>query len=108
MFDETFEEVQNKVKLRRLCKEHKSQVLTDIYVYYITMRMRQHSYAKNQELKKINKTEKKLSKLVITYSVIKLFSTYLVLTLINIILYMYNGLQCFFFRLLKLYNNRTY
>jgi len=38
--------------------------MTDIYVHYITMRMRQYAYAKNQEMKKQNKTKKKLSKLV--------------------------------------------
>ncbi|KAE9530052.1 hypothetical protein AGLY_011514 [Aphis glycines] len=48
------------------CKEHKVEILTNIFVIYITMRMRQFSYMKNQESKKQNKTKKKLSKLMNT------------------------------------------
>lgn len=60
VFEETFEGViQNPAKLKWQYVEHKSKVLTDIYVHYITMRMRHHSYTKNQEGKKINKTKKK-------------------------------------------------
>lgn len=48
------------------CSLHKSEVMKDIFVMYITMRMRQYSYAQNNENKKINKTKKKISKLVTT------------------------------------------
>jgi len=45
---------------------HKSEIVTNIFVLYITMRMRQFSYAKNQPTKKQNKVKKKLPKLVST------------------------------------------
>lgn len=45
---------------------HKSEIMTDIFVMYITMRMRQYSYAQNNENKKSNKSKKKISKLVTT------------------------------------------
>lgn len=68
VFEKTYETVlQNyNIKLRWQCLEHKSKILTDVYTNYITMRMRQHSSAKNQETKKLNKTKKKISKLVIS------------------------------------------
>jgi len=46
------------------CNLHKTEIITDIFIMYITMRMRQYSYTKNQEAKKLNKTKKKISKLV--------------------------------------------
>lgn len=61
-FDDTFEEFfsTENLKLCFPCVDHKTEVLTDICVMYITMRMRQYSWLKNQETKKINKTKKKL------------------------------------------------
>lgn len=68
VFDDTFDEfLQNfNFKLQWGCAKHKSQVMTNIYVQYIVMRMRQYTYAKNQEHKKQNNTKKKLAKLVST------------------------------------------
>jgi len=67
-FDDTFEEFfsTDNLKLCFPCVDHKTEVLTDICVMYITMRMRQYSWLKNQETKKINKTKKKIAKLVVT------------------------------------------
>ncbi|KAF0748906.1 THAP-type domain-containing protein [Aphis craccivora] len=50
VFEKTYETVlENKnLKLKWQCLEHKSKILTDVYTMYTTMRMRQHSYAKNQ------------------------------------------------------------
>lgn len=45
-------------------KEHQIKMLTDIFSYYIIMRMRQFTYIQNQKKKKENKSKKKLSKLV--------------------------------------------
>jgi len=50
-------------KLQWGCAEHKSKVMTDIYVHYITMRMRQYAYAKNQEMKNKIKQQKKTVKI---------------------------------------------
>jgi len=54
VFDDTIDEYLQNInfKLQWGCAEHKSKVMTDIYVHYITMRMRQHAYTKNQEMKK--------------------------------------------------------
>ena len=46
------------------CNDHKSEILTDMFVIYITMRMRQYSYSKNIETKQLNKTKKNYKKLV--------------------------------------------
>jgi hypothetical protein len=68
-----FEETSNEffklnIKLKFACtnSQHQSDMLTNIFTYYITMRMRQYSYMQNQKNQKINKTKKKLSKLVKT------------------------------------------
>jgi len=60
-FDDTFEEFfcTENLKLCFPCVDHKTDVLTHICVMIITMRMRQYSWLKNQETKKINKTKKK-------------------------------------------------
>jgi len=42
-------------------------MITDIFTIYITMRMRQFTYIENQKSNKINRTKKKLSKLVSSY-----------------------------------------
>ena len=41
------------------CSVHKTELLTEIYTMYIVMRMRQYTYIKNIESKKINKAKKK-------------------------------------------------
>jgi len=41
-----------KYKLTFPCGDHKSEIVTNIFVLYITMKMRQFSYAKNQDTKK--------------------------------------------------------
>jgi len=46
------------------CSEHKSEIMTYIISYYITMRMRQHTALQNRELKKKSCLLKKKSKLV--------------------------------------------
>ncbi|XP_050431053.1 uncharacterized protein LOC126839689 [Adelges cooleyi] len=48
------------------CAAHKQNVLTDICTHYIIMRMRQYTFINNQKNKKLNKTKKKLAKLVNT------------------------------------------
>jgi len=48
----------DRVTAREHKQEHKSKVMTDIYVHYITMHIKQYAYAKNQEMKKQNKTKK--------------------------------------------------
>lgn len=67
-FEDTYEEFfqMNDSKLTFPCGLHKTDMLTDIFVTYITMRMRQFSYLNNQDVKKVNKCKKKVSKLVHT------------------------------------------
>jgi hypothetical protein len=45
---------------------HKTEIFIDIFITYINMRMRQHSYARNNEYKKTNKSKKIISKLTTT------------------------------------------
>lgn len=67
VFEETCEDfLSRNFKLTFPCGDHKSEIVTNIFVLYITMRMRQFSYAKNQQTQKQNKVKKKLSKLVST------------------------------------------
>lgn len=69
VFEKTFEEFFKKnINLKFPCtiRQHQTDMLTNIFSYYITMRMRQYSYMQNQANKKLNKTKKKLSKLVKT------------------------------------------
>ncbi|KAF0747308.1 Uncharacterized protein FWK35_00028091, partial [Aphis craccivora] len=64
-FDETCEDFfKNNISLPFPCADHRTQMLSDICVNYLVMRMRQYSYSQNQNNKKLNKTKKKLSKLV--------------------------------------------
>jgi len=53
-FENTFEKIfQNENRILSFpCKQHKVDMFTNIFVIYITMRMRQFSYMKNQESKK--------------------------------------------------------
>lgn len=46
------------------CLEHRTEILTYIISYYVTMRMRQHATLKNRELKNNSCHLKKRSKLV--------------------------------------------
>jgi len=48
------------------CSLHKTDVMSDIITYYITMRMRQYSVFQNREQNKLSSKKKKLSKLVNT------------------------------------------
>jgi len=66
VFEDTFEEFFkiNNLKLIFPCPNYKSCVLSDLFTYYITMRMRQYTYIINQEHKKNNRSKKKLSKLI--------------------------------------------
>ncbi|XP_050063683.1 uncharacterized protein LOC126552788 [Aphis gossypii] len=67
VFDKTCEDFfKNNVHITFPCVDHRTSMLTDITVYYLVMRMRQYSYIENQNNKKLNKTKKKLSKLVNT------------------------------------------
>jgi len=67
VFDKTCEDFfKNNVHVTFPCVEHRTSMLTDICVYYLVMRMRQYSYMANQNNKKLNKTKKKISKLVST------------------------------------------
>jgi len=45
-----------------LCFEHKTDIMTYIISYYITMRMRQHTALQNKDLKKKSSQLKKKSK----------------------------------------------
>lgn len=65
VFEDTFEEFFkiNNLKLIFPCPDHKSRVMSDLFTYYITMRMHQYTYIINQENKKNNRSKKKLSKL---------------------------------------------
>lgn len=66
VFEETYEDVFQNQKLSFPCEIHKVEMISNIFVKYITMRMRQYSFIINQETKKQNKSKKKLSKLVVT------------------------------------------
>jgi len=54
------------IGLKCTCVEHRLEMLTNIFSYYIIMRMRQYTYMVNQNMKKQNNTKKKLSKLVLS------------------------------------------
>jgi len=64
VFEDIFEEFFKKknLNIKFPCTDHKSQVMSNLFTYYITMRMRQYTYIINQENKKNNKSKKKLSK----------------------------------------------
>ncbi|KAF0734603.1 Transposable element P transposase [Aphis craccivora] len=56
VFEETCEDFFSRnFKLTFPCGDHKSEIVTKIFVLYITTTMRQFSYAKNQQTKKQNK-----------------------------------------------------
>jgi hypothetical protein len=65
VFEDTFEEFFkiNNLNLNFPCADHKSNVMSDLFTYYITMRMRQYTYMINQQNKKNNQSKQKLSKL---------------------------------------------
>lgn len=64
VFENTYNEFFSlNIGLKFPCLEHQTDILTNIFSYYITMRMRQYSYLVNQNTKKQCKTKKKLSKL---------------------------------------------
>lgn len=65
VFEDTFEEFFkiNNLKLIFPCPDHKPRVMSDLFTYYMTMRMRQYTYIINQENKKNNRSKKKLLKL---------------------------------------------
>lgn len=66
VFEETQEEFfkNHSMHLKWECSLHKTDIFTNIFVMFITMRMQQYSFTKNIESKKLNRTKKKLSKLV--------------------------------------------
>jgi len=67
VFEDTYNEFFSlNIGLKFPCLEHQADILTNIFSYYITMRMRQYSYLVNQNSTKLSKTKKKLSKLVKT------------------------------------------
>lgn len=67
VFEDTYEQLlQNNQTIQWECTDHKNDIIADMYVLYITMRMRQHSYARNVESNQKNKYKKKLAKLVST------------------------------------------
>jgi len=45
------------------CNDHKTEIMTNIFQYYITMRMKQFTLSQNKQLKKKSYKKKKLSKL---------------------------------------------
>jgi len=48
------------------CSDHKTEIMTNIFQYYITMRMKQFTLSQNKQLKKKSYKKKKLSKLITT------------------------------------------
>lgn len=65
VFEETYNEFfKSYSTIHFPCNLHKNDILTDIFSYYIIMRMRQFTFMENQNCKKQNRTKKKLSKLV--------------------------------------------
>lgn len=66
VFEDTYEDFfkTENPNLKWECSTHKTDIFTNIFVIFITMRMQQHSYAQNIECKKLNRTKMKLSKLV--------------------------------------------
>ena len=60
VFEDTQDDLlQNNISfLKWNCNYHKSEILTDMFVMYITMRMRQYSYSTNIEAKQLKKTKK--------------------------------------------------
>lgn len=48
------------------CINHRSEILTSILTYYVTMRIRQYTLIANKDQKKINAIKKKNAKLVNT------------------------------------------
>lgn len=53
----------NNLNLNFPCADHKSNVMCDLFTYYIIMKMRLYTYMINQQNKKNNRLKKKLSKL---------------------------------------------
>lgn len=67
VFEETHNEYfKNTSSIKFTCNLHKIDMLSNIFSFYIIMRMRQFTYIENQNNKKQNKIKKKLSKLVST------------------------------------------
>lgn len=67
VFEDTYNDFfQTNSSIKFHCHLHKTEMLTNIFSYYLTMRMRQYTYMQNQNTKKQNKNKKKLSKLVQT------------------------------------------
>lgn len=48
------------------CSDHKTEIMTNIFQYYITMRMKQFTWSQNKQIKKKSYKKKKLSKLITT------------------------------------------
>lgn len=65
VFENTYNEfLLASTNLKFPCENHKTDVMVEIFTSYICMRMRQYTYMENQKSKKLNRTKKKLSKLV--------------------------------------------
>jgi len=61
VFENTYNEFFSMhIGLKFPCLEHQTEILTNIFSFYITMRMRLYSYLINQNEKKQNKTKKKI------------------------------------------------
>jgi len=67
VFEDTYNEFfKINIGLKFTCVEHRLEMLTNIFSYYIIMRMRQYTYMVNQNKIKQNNSKKKLSKLVLS------------------------------------------
>jgi len=55
-----------KILLTFPCNIHKTEIMTTIFQYYITMRMKQSTLIQNKEVKQKSFKNKKLSKLLST------------------------------------------
>lgn len=67
VFEEALEDfLKKKISFKFDCEEHKKTILSDIYTHYLIIKMMQYTYIQNQNIKKLNTTKKKLSKLVAT------------------------------------------
>lgn len=60
VFEETYEDFFKNLNfnLKWECSLHQTDIYTNIFVMFITMRMRQYSFTKNIEHKKLNRTKK--------------------------------------------------
>lgn len=55
--------IQNNFNFKFSCSFHKVEVASEVIVYYLQMRMRQHTYQENLKFQKVAREKKKIAKL---------------------------------------------